>query len=450
MKNVLRVTGAFVTLGCLGFVFGGCSPVVSVRPLYTEEEAAKPYLDQRIEGAWLMPVEDDPRRPKPPCNVAIAKVADKNAPYTVELRCTDEDGQHYSKYGFHLIPSNNLVFFDAQFRESEEKGKHISADDVEGVGLVPGHLLGQIWIQDNFLRFSVLGSDWVEKNWAADSLVVSRLGLFRQTDMLTNSTRDLRDALARNAGSLEAFDVPLYLCRPGTDCIPRAVADQLARAPEDTTVLEESVTFYSSRGDFTGAIALQKRKITTVKDAGNDQFILGRLLLLNGDFSGAREALVRAEQKSESETPKQLTVLSYFLQGDYAGAIRAEGTMTEPSDHASADPIILSYFAQYRLGRAKQADAFLRQKADSFVGPGSEALFLRDILGQVTDSLSSTSDQHRTTFYYALNRLKNRDIEGGRGHLQDLVTESPKDDLLGLAARVELQRLPAAPVDSAK
>jgi len=452
MKTILRAAGVFVMLVCLGMLLGGCTPVVSVRPLYTEADANQPYLDQRIEGAWIMPIEDDSNHgtPKPPCDVTIARASGAGAPYTVGFRCPDDEGRHYTEHGFYLVQSHDLLFFDAQFRKSEEKGKQISVGDIDAIGIAPAHLIGQIWIQQDFVRFSAMGSDWVEKNWPPDFLVAGKFEKSDQVDILTNSTEDLREALSRNAESPEAFDLPLYLCRAGADCIARATEDQLKRTPDNTDVLAESVRFYSSRGDFARAVALQKHKIALKKEAGNDQFTLGELLLFGGDFPAAREAFAGTNERAAGETVKQLVVLSYFLQGDYAGTIQAEKTMSEPKDRASADPIILSYFARHRLGQAKQADAFLHQKADTFVGPGRELIFLHDLLGQVTDSLSSTADQHRTTFYYALNRLKNRDVEDGRGHLQDLVRELSKDDLLSFAARVELQRLPGAPATSAK
>ena len=47
-----------ITLSVLSLSFAGvlssCSSVVSVQPLYTQAEIQKPYLNQRVEGEWIM------------------------------------------------------------------------------------------------------------------------------------------------------------------------------------------------------------------------------------------------------------------------------------------------------------------------------------------------------------------------------------------------------------
>jgi len=108
----------------------------------------------------------------------------------------------------------------------------------------------------------------------------------------------------------------------------------------------------------------------------------------------------------------------------------------------SADPIILSYFALHRLGRVKEAESYLQQHAATFAGPAEEHLLLLEVLGRVTDSWAS-KDWTRSTYYYALNALKNKNLNHGREHLRDLATMRPKDDLIGLAAKIELERLPS-------
>lgn len=48
-----------------------------------------------------------------------------------------------------------------------------------------------------------------------------------------------------------------------------------------------------------------------------------------------------------------------------------------------------------------------------------------------------------TTSSYALNKVKNKNPNEGRKHLGDPARMRPKDDLFGLAAQVELERLPS-------
>jgi Flp pilus assembly protein TadD len=293
------------------------------------------------------------------------------------------------------------------------------------------------------VRFGPLESDWVEKNWPADFLAMSKAGTYSRVDILTNQTKDLRDLLSQNAGSTEAFGFASYLCRPGADCDARAIQDQLARTPDNRDALTGSVKFYAKRGNFARAIVLQRHKIALGSDEATDQLELGRLLLLTRDFDGARRVLATAKEQSDTASAiKVLAVRAYFLEGDYAGTVQAAKSLEASGKLVSADPIILSYFALHRLGRVEEAESYLQQHAATLVGPAEEHLLLLEVSGRVTDSWAS-KDWTRSTYYYALNALKNKNLNEGREHLRDLARMRPKDDLIGLAAQVELERLPS-------
>jgi tetratricopeptide (TPR) repeat protein len=442
----------FVLSLCLTTFLSGCSPVVSVYPLYTQAEMEKPFLDPHLEGEWIMADMDNADEntdvPRPTCRVSILKSTAGDSPYTVEFRCPSSDGdsgEESSKYDLHLVSVNAATFFDAQFIEFKEKEKHISLDDIAEKGIAPAHLLGQVWVQQDFVRFASVQSDWVEKNWPTAFRVTSKVEEYDTMYILTNPTLDLRDLLYRNAGSEAAFGFPEYLCRAGTDCDARAVEDQLTRTPDNQEVLAGSAKFYSRRGNLPRAIGLQRHKIELNSGAAADQFELGRLLVLARDFDGARRALAIAQEPPRNPSIKELVVRSHFLQGDYAGTVQAAKSLQAPANLISADPIILSYFALYRLGRAKEAESYLQEQAATFVGPAQEHLFLLEVLGRVTDSWPS-KDWDRSTYYYALNDLKNGKLESGRSHLQDLVGKRTKGNLVSLAAQMEVERLgPAAP-----
>ena len=383
---------------------------------------------------------------KPTCRVRISEPTAGELTYTVEFRCPgskDSTGESYSKHDVHLVSLDTNTFFDARFAESEEEGKHLSLSDIKDTGIAPAHLLGQGWVQQDFVRFGPVASDWVEKNWPGDFLAISKVGTFNSVDILTNQTKDLRDLLSKNAASSDAFGFALYLCRPGADCDARAIEDQLARTPDNRDVLTYSAKFYAKRGNFARAIVLQRHKIALGSGEATDQLELGRLLLLTRDFGGARLVFATAkEQPDTASAIKALAVRSYFLEGDYAGTVQAAKLSDASGKLLSADPIILSYFALHRLGRVKEAESYLQQHAAKFVGPAEEHLLLLEVLGRVTDSWAS-KDWARSTYYYALNALKNKNLDHGREHLRDLATMRPKDDLIGLAAQIELERLPS-------
>lgn len=442
----MRIMAVGLCLCATAFI-SGCTPVVSVYPLYTKTEIETPHLDQRLEGEWIMAKMDDTDEnaasPRAPCHVSIAKSMSVNFPYTVAFRCPNSPGgpgEDYSKYDFQLVSIQNSLFFDAQFVESEQKGKHGFLSDIADKGVAPAHLLGQVWVQQDLVRFSPIASDWAEENWPAGFLVRSEVAKYSRVDILTNPTSDLRDLLNRNSSSETAFGIPLYLCRAGVDCNLRAMEDQLTRTPNNPEVLAGSVKFYAKRGDFARAIALQRHKIELSSDPGTDQYELARLLLLTRDFEGARGALAAAKEPVEKPSIGELVVRSHFLQGDYAKTVQAAKSYKAPPNIVSVDPMVLCYFAMYRLGRAKEAESYVREQAATFVGPAQEHLLLLSLLGRVTDS-SPAEDQVRNSYYYALNELRKGNVDHGRSHLQDLTRMQSKDSLIGLAAQIELERL---------
>lgn len=432
---------------CLTIFLCGCTPVVSIHPLFTQAEIDKPLSDPRIEGQWIIAKienpHDDPNGSQKPCRISIGKPGTNNFAYSAEFHCPGSEsdaGEGLSKYNFQVVSLNNALFFDAQFVEHAEGGKSISMSEVVDKGVAPAHLLGQVWIQQDFVRFAPIQADWVDEKWPAGYRVNAKVGEYNDVRILTNPTPDLRDLLSRNADSLPAFGFGLYLCRPADDCDKRSVEDQLVRTPDEWDVLDSAVNFYAKRGEFARAIALQRHKIELSSDPGTDQYELARLLLLTRDFEGARGALAAAKEPVEKPSIGELVVRSHFLQGDYAKTVQAAKSYKAPPNIVSVDPMVLCYFAMYRLGRAKEAESYVREQAATFVGPAQEHLLLLRLMGRVTDSPPS-EDQDRNAYYYALNELMQGKVDSGRSYLQDLTRTQSKDSLIGLAAQIELERL---------
>ena len=433
---------------CVVTCLCGCTPVVSVHPLYTEAEEEKPYLEPRLEGEWIMAAmddTDDSDEPGRPCRVSVGRRTDGDFPYSVEFRCPGSPGreeQEQHKYDLQLVSMGGALFFDARFVEFAEKEKQLRMSDVAGHGVAPAHLLGQVWVEQNFVRFAPLQSDWAEKNWPAGFLVRSRAAKYDTVDILTTPTPELRDLFSRNAGSPDAFGAASYLCRPGTDCEARAIADQLNRTPDDPNVLAGAARFHAHRGDFARATALMRHKAELNSDHAADQLELGRMLLLNRDFEGARRALAQAKEPSLRPSIGELVVRSYFLQGDYAGTVQAAKSFHPPVNLMSSDPIILSHFSLCRLGRTKEAEAYLREQTANFVGPAQEQLFLLLVSGRLTGG-DFSHDQSRNSYYGALVELKNGKPESARLALRNLAGVRIKDNLEAFAAQVELERMPS-------
>lgn len=444
-------------ISCIAFFFlagalCGCTSVVSVHPLYMEKEIEKPLLDPRMEGEWILSAMDaaqegNPNRP-PPCRMNIFRPspsADEPG-YSLEIDCPKSIGEAGDKSEFevHLVPASGVTLFDARIVEFQEKGQRVNPGEMVDKGIIPAHLLGAVWIEQDFLRAATVEPDWVEKNWPENFLVMSRVADRAQVDILTNPTRDLRDRLSRHANSPEMFGFPFYLCRIGVDCDLQAFEDQLKRTPDDGGVLRSSADFYARRGDFVRAVALQRHKVEVAAQPGQDEVPLARLLLLARDFEGARHVLTSAKEPSQRPSLKDMVVLSYFLQGDYAGAVQAERSMGASANLVSADAILLAYYSMQRLGQNKEAESYLRDQASAFIGNAQEHLFLAEAAGRVTDA-PTLHDQQRATFYGALKNLKDGQPQLTRSQLQQLIQTGRKDDLIVLAAKVELERLGVRP-----
>ncbi len=262
-------------------------------------------------------------------------------------------------------------------------------------------------------------------------------------DVLTNPTDSLREGIEHNAESAEAFGLPMHLCRPGADCDKMAIEDELARRPSNKEVLVGGAAFYAKRGDATRAVALQRRVVAMETDANEKraaEFDLGSFLLLAREFGAARQELASAKEPNSSPSREELVVRSYFLEGNYEAVVKA--AKLEPSDAnlRSADSILLSYFALYRVGRGKDAEGYLRGQATTFIGPATEHLYLLETMGRVSDSWEGR-DLKRSAYYKVLEYIRKGEIETAKVQLENLLTIRPKNDLIAIAAQIELARL---------
>ena len=430
----------------------GCSPVVSVRPLYTPVESEKPYLEQRLEGDWVTANTDASTEhgaePQSSMRASIARSEGAYAAYTVVFHGKDEpsDKQEEStEYDFRLVPLEGHLFFDAVFNERRENAKQLARRDMPDMAAIPGHLLGQVWIEPAFVRVAPLDQDWVTANWPEKEIIAHTGDREAGVIVLTNTTPDLRDLLAQNAHSA-AFRFPFYLCRAGADCTKLAVDDQLARTPDDAGAAHEGVTFYAKRGDFPRAVTLQHRLVEIERPenetlASQQQYELAKLLLLNLEFANARGALqgIKVQPSFGRPSPAELVVSSYFLEGSYARTAEAAKAIS-PEELTTADSIILGYFALQRLGKARDAESFLTEQTAAFRGDTEEHLFLLKLAGRLT-SVEWRKDLDRDRYYRALSALQAGKTGEAVPLLQQQIAADSKDSLWRLAAEIELERL---------
>jgi len=106
----------------------------------------------------------------------------------------------------------------------------------------------------------------------------------------------------------------------------------------------------------------------------------------------------------------------------------------------SADSNLLAYFALHRLGKVEEAESYLCGQTAAFRGNPDEHLFLLSLAGRLTDC-GWRPDSGRDRYYNALSDLQSGNTKNAMALLQEEVAKTDKDNLLRLAAQIELKWL---------
>lgn len=445
---------------------GGCGVVASIRPLYTETDLQTPIVDARIEGDWIGAPDDVAREDAPSAHWRVTAPegpSKGDSAYSIEIRNEDDAVQVFDG---RLVTIGGTLFFDAEFR-AEREGRGV-VRDANPPWLVPTHVVGRIWVQQDLLRIAPLNSDWVKEH-VTPGAWVSYPDRFEDHLLFTGSTEELRTSLADYAGDLEPFAGGLYLCRRGTDCALRATEDMLARAPDDGEVLESAARVFAARGNYVRALALRQHRADLTPDDAWLRAQLGYACLANREFQRARvefAAAIRTAPAAQglqvvssvlpfssgnAETITNYAALgvpwTYFLEGRYAEAVKAAGDYHPSSRHAaSAQPILLKYFSLIRLGRRKDAETGLRREVGRFDGPSREHLLLLDAQGRTTDDVRASNDGEirEREFFLALREIAAGHLDRATRRLT-FVAGTRDHGVIALAAAIELERLGRRP-----
>jgi hypothetical protein len=449
----------------LAMVLSGCTPAVSIRPLYTEADLKKPVVEPRIEGEWVRFDEENGDGDK-------WKIAhSSNDTYDIEFRPAKPDpkkGEEVSEYYIRLVSIGDKLFFDGQFWEQSE-GQVTTRSD-EFYGLAPAHIIGGIWVHPDYLRMTFVDSEWTEKHSPDSFHEAAGHGEGDNLAVITASTQEVRDFLVR-AQDEEGAILSMYLCRAGVDCAMRWAEDELSRLPKDEErrdeILKKAALFFLVGGNYDRSLQLQRRRLESKPEDSTVREDIGRTLLFNKDFQVARSEFAAiqksAEQKFASATKDwerdeeeraaaeaaEGVVWSYFIEGDHAGAVTAFANYKGANGFFSVNPILLSYFSLRRLGNPRKAEAFLKEQSGKFKGPADDHLLLLDVQNKLIEpgALGWHPDKgdnlQRFYFYRALGWVASGDVDSARSNLQSAlgVADAPKDSLAGLAAKVELERL---------
>lgn len=466
----MKIAPAILVLA-LASVLSGCTPAVSIRPLYTEADLKKPIAEPRIEGEWIRFDQENGEGEE-------WKIAPgPGDTYDIETRPAKLDpqkGEESSRYSVRLVAMGGKLFFDGQFSERSEG--RVKTGQQDNVGLAPAHIIGGIWVHPDYLRTSFLSSSWTEEHSPASFYEAVGHGEQDDTAIITASTQEVRDLLVR-AQDNDAATFSLYLCRAGVDCGMRWAEDELSRLPKDEEtrdgLLEQLAQFFLARGDYDRAVEMRRHRLEVKPSNASSHEDLGRTLLFKRDFRNARTEFGIAESLEQDQFKSNpwndMSVIqdiynhamsedaddilwSYFLDGDYSSAVAAFDYYKRPHESRSANSILLSYFSLRRLGKRLEAASFLKEQSGQFKGPADDQLLLLDAQGRLIEGTGSSIELkgdalQRSYFYKALGWIENGNTENARQYLENAlgVADALKDGLPALAAKVELDRLPRHP-----
>ena len=476
----MKLALAVLALPLAAFV-SGCSPAVSVRPLYTDADLKKPILEPRIEGEWISPDLDKAGTDEelslkwkidPPKRPGLS--------YSVEVRTAKSDpqeGEEVTSYNVRLVPIADKLFFDADFDEQKYEQHKIGRDAI--LGMAPAHLIGRVWVQQDFLRIALFDSDWVKDN-SPESFREMVSASDTDIAVFTGSTAELRKFVLQNANNEKALSYPYvsYLCRPGAECAARAFGDALQKLPKDEErrdeLLKEAANFYLIRGNFDRATELLRRRLELKPHDVSVPAALCQALLLKRDFAAARIEFAAAQKSALQESPSAAAgaqkdtfegaaaeasegiVWSYFLEGEYGEAVKAAADYKAADEFVSANPMLLRYFSLRHLGKRTEAEALLNEQAGRFKGPDADHLLLLDVQGRLIirrprigpDPVSLKGDAlQRSYFFKAMRLISDGQSELARTKLESALTvsDAPKNSLPVVAAKIELERLGPKP-----
>jgi len=462
----MKLVPVVFALALAAFV-SGCSPAVSIRPLYTEDDLKKPIIEPRIEGGWISPDLDKAGtdgelslkwKIDPPKRTGLS--------YSVEVRAAKPDpreGEEVTSYNVRLVPIEDKIFFDADFEEQKQGQHKLNRGDI--AGLVPAHLIGRVWVQQDFLRIALFDSKWVKDNFPEtfrESVDAPDVDI----SVITGSTGELRKFVLKNGENEKALSYVFYLCRPGTDCPVRAAEDALGRTPDDDDLLDDAASLFLKRGNYARAAALRRHDADLDSRIAISHARLAEALLFNREFVGARREFAVAQKITLGESPTakgaqqkddlesayadavEGIVWSYFLEGANAEAVNAAKQYRLPKDHASVNPILLSYFSLLRLGRRAEAESLLKEETARLTGPAEELILLLDAQGKVTEGFpyvdSNSESLRRYSFFSGLHDIATGHQDTATRQL-GLAAAGGSDSVIALAARIELERLGPKP-----
>lgn len=447
MRSLSNIRLVLIPLLALAtFKLAGCSPAVVLRPIYDDSSNDKALADVRVEGQWTTPdLEESGSRDEIQIQWNVESNQAYPGTYYVSARFyQDEEKRDEAKpeYLVRFVAIEGMLFFDAKYINQEFGQTTIRASQL-APGVAPGHLVGSVWIEKDFLHIVLLDSEWVMQNLPGNLWVMLDVS-GTEVAAISAPVEDVRRLLVTH--SEDPFGLAFYFCRPGVACAEKVYEDLLARHPNDESVLSAAGEFYLRQGNYArGVTLLQRYAEREPKDASRKKG-LAIARLLNRDFRGAQDEFAAAQQLDPHNSCWREIFLSYFLEENYSAAVDTFAHYRGSEERIPAEIILLDYLSLSRLGRATEAQTMLENEALDFHVPAEKLFSLPDSRFWFTSRLGG---RENPSLNLALFAAMHWEAKGDRGkaadRLRKLIEEGERDDLLYLTAMIELERLNARP-----
>jgi hypothetical protein len=188
----------------LAAVLGGCIPVMSLHPLYTEKTIA---FDEKLLGTWV----DD-------SNETAWQFTDANKPEKAyNLIFTDEKGQKGS-FIAHLVKLDSKLFLDVFPSEMpwDEEDPNKTQWPYNNFFLIPAHTFIKVNAIEPQLKLQLTDDDELKKLLKNDPNVVEHTLIEEDRLLLTASTEKLQAFVLKYADDSRVFTEESVLTRKKT------------------------------------------------------------------------------------------------------------------------------------------------------------------------------------------------------------------------------------------
>jgi hypothetical protein len=192
-----------LTFYLLAVLLGGCLPVISLHPLYTDEDIA---FQENLLGVWV----DDPNAPETTMEFSRSD-KEKNE---YKLILTDKGGEK-GLFTVYLIKLKDKLFLDAYPRElpwEQDDPNEVVRWPLNSICLIPVHMFIKIDSIEPQLKMRIINNSSLKELLKKDPDVIKHT-LIGDRILVTASTKELQAFVLKYADDNEVFSDEIVLNR---------------------------------------------------------------------------------------------------------------------------------------------------------------------------------------------------------------------------------------------